>query len=98
MAKAVYQFIEHNVTNLYQFSNGEKISKYALIQLIVNQFKRDITVKKVDGIITDKSIIPSVRDDFCFVVSSYTNMVEELYQFMYHMYRQQNLYRNYFSQ
>jgi len=97
LAKAVYQCIEHNVTNLYQLSNGEKISKYALIQLIVNQFKRDITVQKVDGIITDKSIIPSVRDDFCFVVSSYTNMIEELYQFMYHMYRQQNLYRNYFS-
>jgi len=92
LAKAIYQCIEHNVTGLYQLSNGEKISKYALIQLIVSQFKLNIPVRKVDGIVTDKSIIPSIRDDFCFAVPSYANMIEELCHWMF---MRQDLYLNY---
>jgi dTDP-4-dehydrorhamnose reductase len=93
LAKAIYQCIEQNMNGLYQISNGEKISKYALIQLIITQFSLNIQVKKVDGVITDKSILPSVRDDFSFTVSSYTLMIEELYIWMY---QHKNLYRNYF--
>jgi dTDP-4-dehydrorhamnose reductase len=83
LAKAIYQCIEHHVTGLCQISNGERISKYTLIQLIISQFKLNIPVQKIDGIITDKSILPSVRDDFYFAVSSYAVMLEELYQWMY---------------
>jgi len=93
LAKAVCQCIENNIIGLYQISNGEKISKYELIQLIVKQFQLNITVQKVDGIVTDKSILPSKNEKFCYYVPSYKNMIDELYQFMY---KQQRLYRNYF--
>jgi dTDP-4-dehydrorhamnose reductase len=83
LAKAVDQCIDHSVTGLYQLSNGRKISKYELTQLVVNQFNLNIYVHKVDGLVTDKSILPSVRDNFNFVVSSYNVMIEELYQYMY---------------
>jgi len=92
LAKIIHQCIENHVIGLYQASNGEKISKYALVQLIINQFNLNIPVQKVDGIITDKSILPSVRNDFYFNVSSYTIMIEELYQWMYN---QRNLYKFY---
>jgi len=93
LAKAVYQCIENQVVGLYQLSNGEKISKYALIQLIINQFKLDIPVQKVDGVKIDKSILPSKTKNFCYYVPSYKDMINELYQFMW---QRHSLYRNYF--
>ncbi|GHU85869.1 hypothetical protein FACS189473_5100 [Spirochaetia bacterium] len=82
LAKAVEQCLSYDITGLYQLTNGEKISKYELICLIVNQFKLKVFVQKVDGMTTDKSIVPSTRNNFSFIVPSYATMIEELYNFM----------------
>jgi dTDP-4-dehydrorhamnose reductase len=94
LAKAVYNFIEHHVTGLYQLSNGERISKYALIKIIIEQFKLGIPLQKVDGTATDKSILPSIRKDFSFNVPSYSSMIEELYCWML---QKRDLYYGYFT-
>jgi dTDP-4-dehydrorhamnose reductase len=83
LAKAVEQCISCSITGLYQLTNGEKISKYELVRLIVNQFNLNVLVQKADGIVTDKSILPSKRNNFSFIVPSYTTMIEELYNFMF---------------
>jgi len=92
LAKAISRCIDHHVTGLFQLSNGEKISKYGLVQLIVKRFNLNIFIHKIDGVVTDKSILPSVRDNFNFIVSSYNVMIEELYQYMY---SQKSLYSFY---
>jgi len=83
LAKTISLCIEHNIIGLYQISNGKKISKYSLLKLIIEQFKLNILLQKVDGIVIDKSILPSIRKDFCFIVPSYAVMIKELYDYMY---------------
>lgn len=92
LAKAIEQFIGHWNAGLYQLGNGIKISKYELLELITKQFGLNISVHKVDGIITDKSILPSKSEKFCYCVPSYKEMIDELHQFMC---EHQSLYKNY---
>ena len=80
LAKAIDYCIEHHITGLYQISNGEKITKYELVKLIIEKFNLSISVEKVDGIITDKSILPSVRDGLCFNVPTYIAMIDDLHR------------------
>jgi dTDP-4-dehydrorhamnose reductase len=82
LAKAIEQFIACNITGLYQLTNGTKITKYELVQLIVQQFNLNIDVKKIDGLSSDKSIQSSRRDGFSYTVPSYKTMIEDLYNFM----------------
>jgi dTDP-4-dehydrorhamnose reductase len=82
LAKAMEQLIVYRINGLYQLSNGMKISKYALIQNIVQQFNLKIVLQKVEGIPIDKSIQPSSREGFSYVVPSYNAMIKELYDFM----------------
>jgi dTDP-4-dehydrorhamnose reductase len=92
LAKAIEQCIEHNITGLYQLTNGMKISKYELVQMIVKQFKLNIAVQKIDRIIVDKSIQASRREGFDCGVPSYNTMIEELYRFMN---EHKNIYQQY---
>jgi len=92
LAKVINQCIEHNINGLYQVSNGEKITKYALLKIIIEQFKLNILLQRVDGVETDKSILPSSRKDYCYIIPSYLTMIEELYQYMYN---QKSLYTFY---
>jgi dTDP-4-dehydrorhamnose reductase len=92
LAKAIEKLIEHNITGLYQLTNGERISKYGLLMLIVKQFQLKITVHRIDGKINDKSILPSLRANFQCFVPSYQAMIKELYEFMY---INQKLYKQY---
>jgi len=92
LAKAIEQFIEHRSTGLYQLGSGIKISKYELLELIVKEFRLNISVDRIDGVITDKSILPSKNEKFCYCVPPYKEMIDELYQFMC---EHQSLYKNY---
>jgi dTDP-4-dehydrorhamnose reductase len=83
LAKAMEKLIECNITGLYQLTNGEKISKYELLLLIVRQFKLKTTVRKIDGVSSDKSILPSLRDSFRYFVPSYQTMIKDLCEFMH---------------
>jgi dTDP-4-dehydrorhamnose reductase len=82
LAKAIERFITYRITGIYQLSNGKKISKYALIQNIVEKFNLEIDIHKVEGIPVDKSIQPSSKEGFSYIVPSYRTMLKELYDFM----------------
>jgi dTDP-4-dehydrorhamnose reductase len=82
LAKAIELFIMYRVTGLYQLSNGMRISKYTLIQYIIEQFNLNIEIHPVEGILVDKSIQPSSREEFPYIVPSYGMMIKELYHFM----------------
>ena len=92
LAKAIVQYIDHDTTGLFQLSNGERITKYDLIQLIVERFKLNIKVHKIEGVISDKSIIPSVSKNINYIVPSYFEMIDELYNFMN---KHKNIYSSY---
>jgi dTDP-4-dehydrorhamnose reductase len=83
LAKAIECCIKKNITGLFQLTNGEKISKYELLQLLVRKFDLHITVRKLAGKESDKSIQPSSRAGFDYRVPSYTAMITELCYFMY---------------
>ena len=92
LSKAISKCIEHNITGLYHLSNGEKISKYMLIKSIIDNYSLNISVKKVEGVVSDKSIFPTLIEGFNYLVPSYDIMIKELYQYMsnnknlYHFY------------
>jgi dTDP-4-dehydrorhamnose reductase len=91
LAKSIKELIEYNITGLYQLTNGERISKFALLMLIVKQFQLKVTVHRIDGKINDKSILPSLRENFQYFVPSYQIMIKELSEFMhtnYELYKQ----------
>jgi dTDP-4-dehydrorhamnose reductase len=94
LAKAIEKLIEFNITGLYQLANGEKISKYELLTLIIKQFELKITVRRIDGKYSDKSILSSLRDGFQYFVPSYQYMIKELYDYMC---VHQQMYKKYFS-
>ena len=83
LAKTIALCVEHDMIGLYQLSNGEKISKYALVKLIIEHFALDILVTKVEGVASDKSILPSQVKKFSYTVPSYSTMIKELCQYMH---------------
>jgi len=94
LGKAIDSCMENSVTGLYQLTNGEKISKYELLQLIIKRFELKLALNKVDGLNVDKSILPSKDTSFNYTVPSYTDMIENLYTFMT---AHQDIYQQYFT-
>jgi len=65
LAKAIEKAIENNLSGLMHVTNGEKISKYALISLIKEIWNKDeVQIKKYQDKPVDKSILKSTRFDF----------------------------------
>lgn len=82
LAKVIDSCIESDLTGLYQISNNSSISKYELVSLIVKEFCLPIKVNAVEGVICNKSIVNTERQDFSFSVSSYDKMIEDIHEFM----------------
>lgn len=82
LAKVIDLAIQKDLTGLYQISNNIAITKFDLVSLIVREFSLPIKVKAIDGVICDKSIINSIRDDFSYSVLSYEKMISEMRIFM----------------
>ena len=61
--------------------SNKPISKYELIKLIVDEFNLSIKIKKVDGKISDKSLV-SLRSDFNYKMPSYKEMISDLKSFI----------------
>lgn len=93
LAKVIDACVEADITGLYQISNNVGIKKFDLVSLIVKEFGLPIKVNPVDGVVCDKSIINTVREDFTFNVSSYEKMIKDIYEFM-NVHKE--LYRQYF--
>lgn len=95
LAKVIDKAIDSDISGLYQISNNFKISKYDLVSLIVKEFNLPIKVNAVDGVVSDKSILNSIRSDFNYNVLSYSDMLKELHIFMN---KYKNLYKQYLGE
>lgn len=81
LAKCIDVVIEGNYTGLIQLSNGEKISKYELLNLFKEIWgKNDIIINAFDGNGVDKSIAKSQY--FNHIIPGYHRMLEDQYEWM----------------
>lgn len=82
LAKVIDYLITNKITGLFQVSNNDKISKYNLLKLIIDQFNLPIQLLSVPGVVSDKSIQLSKRENFSLIIPTYYKMVKELYDYM----------------
>lgn len=81
LAKAIDMAIDYDVTGLVHLTNGYKISKYELLLLFKETWRRtEVIVKPYNGKRVDKSLLKSER--LKYVVPSYKKMLEEEYKWM----------------
>ena len=82
LASAIDTAIEQNISGLYHVTNGNKISKYELLNLAkIIWGKRDVFVEPFEGISVDKSFI-NTRNEKLISVPSYEEMFNDLKEFM----------------
>ena len=93
LAKAMHRASYTGLTGLYNLVNNETINKYELINLFNKYTDKKLVVKKVDGVIQDKSLYRT-RNDFDFIVPSYEKQVEEMCEWIQN---HQELYSHYES-
>jgi dTDP-4-dehydrorhamnose reductase len=78
LAKAMEKAMEENLCGLYNLVNNKSISKYDLLVLFNQYFRKNsLTILKNDDLKLDKSL-RNTRKDFSFVVPSYERMVQEM--------------------
>ena len=76
LSKVILYLIENDFKGLIHISKPP-ITKNNLLSLINNQFNLNLTIKKVDGEISNKSLV-SNRRDFKFLIKKYPDMINEL--------------------
>lgn len=82
LAKAIEAAIEQNLTGLYHLVPKGNISKFNLLQLFTEVFRRDdITVAPTDGVSVNKTLV-NTRTDFNFTVPAYPQMIHEMKQWI----------------
>jgi dTDP-4-dehydrorhamnose reductase len=81
LAKAIDDAIEQNLSSLYHLVPKKKISKYDLLCLIKNTWKRNIKVLEDKNHVNDKSLI-NQRNDFDHDIPSYEDMLTQLHDWM----------------
>lgn len=94
MVKAVEYILNHPISGLLHLTNGLPISKYELLGLFAEIWKRsDVRIEPDDTRVADRSLVCS-RSDFSYQVPTYREMLEELYAFMK---KYPELYRRYLA-
>ncbi len=82
LAKGINEAIQQDLTGLYQFVNNSKISKYNLVTIFNTVFRdNSIKINEKSDYKVDKSLI-CTRNDFNYNVSSYTDMIFKMKQWM----------------
>ena len=77
LAKIIEKTIELNLCGIYNVTSPTPISKYDLLQLL-NEYKRNKNfIKKIDGIISNKSLIDT-RNELNFVYPNYFDMIKDM--------------------
>jgi dTDP-4-dehydrorhamnose reductase len=91
-AKSVHWVAGNQYTGLVHLTNGEAISKYDLLRLISDIWRKtDVTIERDDTQVSNRSLV-CTRKEFVYKVPPYRNMLEELHTFMqlhseqYHLY------------
>lgn len=77
LAHIIDKMIEQNIVGIYNLSPREKISKYNLLNLFKEIFKKDIIIKEDNQRKVDKSLITK-RNDFEYHFNDYYKMIENM--------------------
>jgi len=77
LAEAINAALEKNLAGLYHLVNGEKISKFSLLELFNALRNEPVTIMPSDVLKENKSLVNS-RDDFDFAVPGYAEMVADM--------------------
>jgi dTDP-4-dehydrorhamnose reductase len=78
LAKAMERAAEDGLTGLYNLVNNRTISKFDLLRLFNDYFKKNkIPIEPDEHLVVDKSLVNS-RTDFSFHVPSYELMIQEM--------------------
>lgn len=93
LSKIIDKALDVNIHGVYNITPGYKISKYNLLNIIKNEFrKNDIIIEKNDTIISDKSL-KTIKKDFDYKIPSYEVMIREM---NIGMQKNKSLYKLYF--
>ena len=77
LAIAIKWFIDNNTTGLYHLTNGIPINKYDLLHLFKNYTNKNIEIRKVEGIATNKSFIDT-RKEINYLLPTYNQMISDM--------------------
>ena len=80
LSKSIIYCIENSIFGLIHIFK-QPISKYELISLIDKEFGLNLELKRIDGKISDKSLI-SLRTDYGYKFPSYKEMISEMKSFI----------------
>lgn len=81
LAEAILKGCEENISGLYHLVNNETISKYSLLVLFSKYINQHVRINKIDGKISNKSLVNN-RNDFKFDVCSYEIQVKEMFDWI----------------
>lgn len=83
LSKFIHAAIQQNLTGLYQLSMPEKISKYDLLKLFQEIWKKnDVSISPFDGYFCDKSMIGSSKPGLVYELpADYRQMLMELKEY-----------------
>ena len=92
LAKTMEVAVKQHATGLINIVPSSNISKYELLKLFNHYLKQDkLTIKPVEGVIADKTLIRT-NFDFDYHVPDYETMVREMAEWMY---EHKNIYPHY---
>lgn len=78
LSKSIDTALDLNIEGIYNITPGYKISKYDLLNIIKDEFKKsDITIEKDNTTVCDKSLV-TIKKDFNYKVPSYETMIKEM--------------------
>lgn len=77
LLNAIKIAIKEDLTGLFHLVYCEKISKYELLNVLNNEFDRELIINREDKYTVDKSLI-NTRTDFSFNVKGYKEMIQEM--------------------
>ena len=81
LAKAIKWFIDNDTTGLYHLTNGIPVNKYNLLHLFKNYTNKNIEIRKVEGIATNKSFIDT-RKEINYLLPTYNQMISDMVTFI----------------
>lgn len=82
LAKAIKAAMEQNISGLYHLTPHENISKYDLLILFKQIFKKDeIKIEPYEDIIVNKTLV-NTRTDFNYIIPQYFEMLFEMKEWM----------------
>jgi dTDP-4-dehydrorhamnose reductase len=78
LANAINTALDDDITGLYHLVSKENISKYELLQIFKEVFKRNHTTIKEDNKVAHDKTLVNTRTDFAFKVQNYNKMIKDM--------------------